>query len=292
MVPADGLTRALSRLTSSDTRWMLMYWVLMSSVALGSSTPATGLLLLGSALHSFTTSERMLGTMESKTNWESRWADTDGNPPESSMFAIVARPRVESAAALILQRGVDLDNKRRYTEALVCYQEGLQLLVNILKSNCQNLLRLSELLVKSCSNLRSLCLLTSVDGSSRDQAQWLDAIKQNLQVYKVTLDVQFSDTLHDRQIKLSNGWVIKIGRGLDYFKPPIGKFCLGLFDLDLRPCHETTVDIFHSKDVKMLCSYTDSQHGTPGHQGPGKIQPPTLKGGMIRIRPHIRGAEN
>nr|CAD7411621.1 unnamed protein product [Timema poppensis] len=87
---ADGLTRALSRLTSSDTRWMLMYWVLMSSVALGSSTTATGLLLLGSAPHSFTTSERMLGTIESKTNWESRWADTDGNPPESSMFAIVA----------------------------------------------------------------------------------------------------------------------------------------------------------------------------------------------------------
>nr|CAD7202758.1 unnamed protein product [Timema douglasi] len=236
---------------------------------------------------------------------------------------------VESAAALILQRGVDLDNKRRYTEALVCYQEGLQLLVNILKNatdsgkktylrskvegymsraerlkkvveeekdagkyheqihiesdstghsyravfgrfldeevtrvdvedpyirtfhQCQNLLRLSELLVKSCSNLRSICLLTSVDGGSRDQAQWLDAIKQNLQVYKVTLDVQFSDTLHDRQIKLSNGWVIKIGRGLDYFKPPTGKFCLGLFDLDFRQCHETTVDIFHSKDVKM-----------------------------------------
>lgn len=41
---------------------------------------------------------------------------------------------VENAAAAILRRGVDLDSKTRYTEALVCYQEGLQLLVDSMKS--------------------------------------------------------------------------------------------------------------------------------------------------------------
>lgn len=40
---------------------------------------------------------------------------------------------VGSAAAKILQRGVELDNKKRYTEALVCYQEGLQVLVDMMK---------------------------------------------------------------------------------------------------------------------------------------------------------------
>jgi len=49
---------------------------------------------------------------------------------------------------------------------------------------------------------------------------------------------------------LSNGWTIKIGRGLDYFKAPESKFSLGFFDMDLRPCHETTVDVFHMKNVK------------------------------------------
>lgn len=50
--------------------------------------------------------------------------------------------------------------------------------------------------------------------------------------------------------RLSSGWTIKIGRGLDYFKAPEGKFSLGFFDMDLRHCHETTVDVFHIKDVK------------------------------------------
>lgn len=50
--------------------------------------------------------------------------------------------------------------------------------------------------------------------------------------------------------RLSNGWTIKIGRGLDYFKAPESKFSLGFFDMDLRPCHETTVDVFHIKNVK------------------------------------------
>lgn len=50
--------------------------------------------------------------------------------------------------------------------------------------------------------------------------------------------------------RLSTGWIIKIGRGLDFYKAPENKFCLGVYDLDLRQCHETTVDIVHSKNVK------------------------------------------
>lgn len=44
--------------------------------------------------------------------------------------------------------------------------------------------------------------------------------------------------------------MIKIGRGLDYFKAPDGKFVLGACDLELRPCLETTVDIFHKTHLK------------------------------------------
>lgn len=49
---------------------------------------------------------------------------------------------------------------------------------------------------------------------------------------------------------LSNGWIIKIGRGLDYFKKAAGRFSLGIFDYNLRQCHETTIDVFHQNNVK------------------------------------------
>ena len=65
-------------------------------------------------------------------------------------------------------------------------------------------------------------------------------------------------SFHDR---FSNGWVIKIGRGLDYFKAPTGKFAVGYCDFDLRPCHSTTVDIFHrtrTKSSKIVCTNTST----------------------------------
>lgn len=236
---------------------------------------------------------------------------------------------IEIAAINILKRGVELDTKKRYTEALVCYQEGLQILVDKMKGEhdesmrsylrkkveeymnraetikklvlqqkeagqfheqvhiennstghsyktlfgrfldedvqfvivedpyirsfhqCQNFLRLCELLVTTCTNIKHINLITSKDNKSEgDQREWFSNLTKDLLQYKVTLAVKYSETLHDRQIILSSGWIIKIGRGLDFFKAPENKFCLGVYDLDLRPCHETTVDIVHSKNVK------------------------------------------
>ena len=50
--------------------------------------------------------------------------------------------------------------------------------------------------------------------------------------------------------RFNNGWIIKIGRGLDYFKATPTKFCLGFCDFDLRQCHKTTIDIMHRKHTK------------------------------------------
>ena len=41
-----------------------------------------------------------------------------------------------------------------------------------------------------------------------------------------------------------------MGRGLDYFKATPTKFCLGYCDFDLRPCHQTNIDIMHRKHTK------------------------------------------
>ncbi|OWR43465.1 hypothetical protein KGM_205983 [Danaus plexippus plexippus] len=236
---------------------------------------------------------------------------------------------IENAAINILKRGVELDTKKRYTEALVCYQEGLQILVDKMKDDiddvtkkylrkkveeymnraetikklvlkqkdtgqfheqiqiennstghsyaalfgrflddeveyvivedpyirsfhqCQNFLRLCELLVRKCCNLRKIQLTTTKDDKSEgNQRMWFSNLLHDLSQYKVHLIIKYSDTLHDRQIILSSGWIIKIGRGLDFFKAPENKFCLGMYDMDLRQCHETTVDIVHSKNVK------------------------------------------
>lgn len=115
---------------------------------------------------------------------------------------------------------------------------------------CQNLVRLCELAVAKCHTLSKISLITTLDTEDKkNQIARLQELKQSLTSHAITFEFIFSDTLHDRQISLSNGWVIKIGRGLDYFKPSKGKFVLGACDLELRPCLETTVDIFHKTQL-------------------------------------------
>ncbi|XP_038063402.1 MIT domain-containing protein 1-like [Patiria miniata] len=231
----------------------------------------------------------------------------------------------EASAVSVIKRAVELDGKERFTEALVCYQEGLNLLMEVLKvttddakkralrtrlgdymdraekikqhvekekeagkyheqihiaadsthnsysrtfgrfldefvtevhvedpyirnpHQCYNFLRLCELLLGGKTKVKRISLLTGQDqGTAQQQEARFEELKRSLAEYSVTLDISYSSTLHDREIRLNNGWIIKIGRGLDYFKNT-GKFSIGFCDMDLRKCHETTVDIFHSK---------------------------------------------
>ena len=43
-------------------------------------------------------------------------------------------PVAEKAAVSVLKRAVELDTAKRFTEAVVCYQEGAQLLMESIKS--------------------------------------------------------------------------------------------------------------------------------------------------------------
>ena len=69
-------------------------------------------------------------------------------------------------------------------------------------------------------------------------------LAQSLLDLDIVLEVTFDANLHDREIRLDNGWVIKIGRGLDFYQKPGGWFEVGANDLSLRKCLETKVDIF------------------------------------------------
>ncbi|KFV42783.1 MIT domain-containing protein 1, partial [Tyto alba] len=116
-----------------------------------------------------------------------------------------------------------------------------------------NFLRFCEMLVKGPCKVKTIYLLTSCDeGSGRSQQiNGLEEIQKSLRNYGVTLNFEFSSSIHDREIRFNNGWMIKIGRGLDYFKKPQARI-IGYCDFDLRPCHETTVDIFHTKHTKKM----------------------------------------
>lgn len=116
-----------------------------------------------------------------------------------------------------------------------------------------NFVRFCETAVKA-ETVRSITLFTSYDQQA-DLAglqEKLDELKQSLVEYDVALDVRLNDKMHDREVRLDNGWTIKIGRGLDFYQKPDGWFAVGATDLSLRRCLETKVDVFRipSTDVK------------------------------------------
>ncbi|NWR31458.1 MITD1 protein, partial [Tachuris rubrigastra] len=229
------------------------------------------------------------------------------------------------AGVQTVKRAVQLDVASRFQESLVCYQEGIDLLLQVVKATkdeakkhryrqkiseltffsdgkyhkqirieenatgfgyeklfheylteivsevwvedpyirhvhqasrylLYNFLRFCEMLIKGPCKVKTIHLLTSRDeGSGRiQQMSGLEEIQQSLRSYGVTLNIEFSSSIHDREIRFNNGWMIKIGRGLDYFKKPQGRFSIGYCDFDLRPCHETTVDVFHTKHTKKI----------------------------------------
>jgi len=51
----------------------------------------------------------------------------------------------------------------------------------------------------------------------------------------------FDRSVHDRWIETDTGWRINIGRGLDIFQKPEGRFSLGFVDHTKRACKATTI---------------------------------------------------
>ncbi|XP_015854419.1 MIT domain-containing protein 1 isoform X3 [Peromyscus maniculatus bairdii] len=208
-----------------------------------------------------------------------------------------------TAAVAVLKRAVELDAESRYQQALVCYQEGIDMLLQVMKgtkdSSKKSILRtrISNYMDRA-ENIKEYLDQEKEDGKYHKQIKieenatgfsyeslfkeylhetvtevWiedpyirqthqglgnvqqssgLEEIKQSLGSHGVLLEVNYSSSIHDREIRFNNGWMFKIGRGLDYFKKPQGRFSLGYCDLDLRPCHETTVDIFHNKHTQKI----------------------------------------
>ena len=109
----------------------------------------------------------------------------------------------------------------------------------------QNFIRFCEVIVK-LSSIKNIDLLTSYDDELQrsEIEQKLNDLKQSLLEIDIVFEFDFNQNIHDREIRLDNGWVIKIGRGLDIYQKPQNWNDIGAYDLSLRKCLETKVDIF------------------------------------------------
>ena len=112
----------------------------------------------------------------------------------------------------------------------------------------QNFVRFCEAVLKH-SSVKRIKLITSYDDSTNmmEINDRLGELKQSLLEMDVVLDIDLNPNMHDREIRIDNGWIIKIGRGLDFYQKPASWFSIGANDLNLRPCLETKVDIFQEK---------------------------------------------
>ncbi len=109
----------------------------------------------------------------------------------------------------------------------------------------QNFVRFCETVLRY-SVAKKITLITSYDDKTQfaDISEKLGELKQSLLELDVELEIVLNAKLHDREIRIDNGWVVKIGRGLDFYQKPGGWFEVGSHDLSLRKCLETKVDIY------------------------------------------------
>jgi ATP-dependent Lon protease len=110
-----------------------------------------------------------------------------------------------------------------------------------------NFLRFCETVIR-ISKPKRIKLITKFDNQFEkdDALPKLVSIADSLKQYDTELEIKESATLHDRAVRLSNGWMIKIGRGFDLYQKPDDWLQIGANDLDLRPCLETNVDVIRA----------------------------------------------
>jgi ATP-dependent Lon protease len=114
-----------------------------------------------------------------------------------------------------------------------------------LQHQVQNFVRFCEMVLKS-GTVKRIDLITGYDDNTRlaEVNEKLECLKQSLLEVDIILEVKVNPNMHDREIRVDNGWVLKIGRGLDFYQRPASWFEIGASELSLRKCLETKVDIY------------------------------------------------
>jgi ATP-dependent Lon protease len=114
-----------------------------------------------------------------------------------------------------------------------------------------NFLRFCETAVRMGSP-KKITLITKFDNQTEEDEAMakLWTIADSLKLFNVELVIRKNPNMHDREVRLSNGWTIKIGRGFDIYQRPEDWLHVGSNDLDLRQCLETSVDVVRAEVLK------------------------------------------
>ncbi|NLG10555.1 MAG: BREX system Lon protease-like protein BrxL, partial [Coriobacteriaceae bacterium] len=100
----------------------------------------------------------------------------------------------------------------------------------------RNLMEFIETVAKAkdASQEVTVVLITKISDEGSDmvskQAELLEDVQNGATLIGINLEIEYSETIHDRSIKTDTGWLISLGRGLDIFQ----QFDTSWFDPRLR----------------------------------------------------------
>jgi ATP-dependent Lon protease len=88
-----------------------------------------------------------------------------------------------------------------------------------------------------------LALVTSAESNEQERiiSTKFEELQSSLEQDRIIFAYSFDKDKHDRWIETDTGWRIILGRGLDIFQKPEGKFTLGFVDQTKRRCKATTI---------------------------------------------------
>ncbi|MDD3580046.1 MAG: BREX system Lon protease-like protein BrxL [Desulfobacca sp.] len=106
-----------------------------------------------------------------------------------------------------------------------------------------NFINFCEGVLPPAQGFLQLSLVTAADSNDDEVliSAKLEELKSSLLQDRIDFSYSFDRSVHDRWIETDTGWRIILGRGLDIFQKPTGKFSLGFMDQTKRLCKATTI---------------------------------------------------
>ena len=101
-------------------------------------------------------------------------------------------------------------------------------------------------LVAQAGNVKTIELITAqLDGDDKDLSDsYLEDVKRRLdEDFSINFNWKRDSSLHAREIRTDDGWIILPDRGLDIYKKADSRNEFGHFDLGLRKCKQTKIHI-------------------------------------------------
>ena len=153
-----------------------------------------------------------------------------------------ARPPVEGTVDIVEgQRGIS------YERLLAPYVRGAKKVTLVdpyirFDYQIHNLMNFCDVLAPASGHVE-LDVVTSVESQAQEAelSAKLDELQASLATNSVVFKYEVRSGLHDRWVETDTGWRVMMGRGLDIFQRPDGRFNLGFVDQGKRKCKATTI---------------------------------------------------